>query len=74
MDRENTKAERLREHAEFLRASARWLKPDDKNRTTVLNMTYYFDNLAEAAENEARRSLPSAIERSKARDRLLPGV
>ena len=61
MDREITKAERLREHAEFLRASARCLKPDDKNRTTVLNMTYYFDNLAEVADNEARRSLASAI-------------
>ena len=58
MDGKITQAEHFREHAEFLRALARCLKPDDKNRTSLLNMTYYFENLAQATE---RRVAPRLV-------------
>ena len=44
-----TKAEYLREHAELLGGLARCLKPDDKNRASLLSMSGYFEHLAEAA-------------------------
>jgi hypothetical protein len=69
-DGEITKAEYLREHSEFLRAMARCLKPNDKNRTTLLNMTHHFENLAEAAENEVRRSSADNNCRSKKKEAL----
>jgi hypothetical protein len=67
---EITKAEHLREHSEFLRAMARCLKPNDKNRITLLDMSYHFENLAKAAENEERRS--AADDSSKSKKEALP--
>ena len=54
---EITKAEYFREHAEFLRAIALCLRRDDANRTRLLNMSDYFEDMAKAAESETRSSL-----------------
>ena len=56
MGDEITKAEHLHEHAEFLGAMARCLRRDDKNRTSLLNMSRYFEDMAKAADNETRSS------------------
>ena len=56
MDGDITKAEHFREHAEFLRATARCLRRDDKNRATLLDMAYHFEDLAKVGENGTRKS------------------
>ena len=61
---EITKAEYFREHAELLSAAARSLKPEDKNRASLLNMSYYFERLAEAAERERTPSRKAAAARA----------
>ena len=50
-----TKAEYFREHAEFLSSLAGYLRIDDKNRLTLLKMSYYFEKLALSADEETRR-------------------
>ena len=66
MDEKNPKAEYFREHAELLSGVARSLKPADRNRTRLLNMSYYFERLVEAAEKggarrQKRQPLPRGI-------------
>ena len=60
MEGDITKAEYFRDHAEFLSATARCLKANDKNRTALLEMSYRLETLAKSAEQETRRSSMTA--------------
>ena len=50
-----TKAEYLSEHAKFLGSVGHCLNIEDKNRITLLKMSYYFEKLAVSADEETRR-------------------
>ena len=73
MNDEITKIEYFREHAQFLSAVARCLKRDDKNRAKLLSLSHHLENLADAAEHEARRSSASDNRKEKLRIAATPG-
>lgn len=54
MKDEITKVEYFRDHAEFLRAVAGCVRENDKTRTRLLDMAFYFEDLAESADRDTR--------------------